>query len=182
MRISNGQLYGSGARTDSVAKIHPGASCTLQIDMDAGTMKAIIDGVDQGIVFSRLKELGTVYPAVGFYSSGRAVSVKRVARLSSGFSSVMGSSSGLAYSNAEMTVSSTTTSNTLAVVGRGFSSGKVLWTYSLDNDSNGGECTCFGVTSTPITKHSYDADHCRMLRACKLLLRNCLARVALTQS
>lgn len=44
-----------------------------ELDMDAGTLRYLVNGEDQGICFTNMNEFGPVYPAVAFYSSNRAV-------------------------------------------------------------------------------------------------------------
>ena len=44
-----------------------------ELDMDAGTLRYLVNGEDQGICFTNMNEFGAVYPAVAFYSSNRAV-------------------------------------------------------------------------------------------------------------
>lgn len=148
------------------SKIHPGDSVVFELDMTgSGNLSLTINGDSQGVIFDGLKALATpIYPAVGFYSSGRSVTISRVVSVEQGFVTALGSTSGLEYSNENMTVSSVASGNTLAVLGRPITSGKAFWEFRLDEDSNTNECTCFGVTQLPVTTHSYDAPNARMLR------------------
>ena len=34
--------------------------------------------------------------------------------------------------------------------------GKGIWEFKLDEDSNGQECTCFGLAIKPVTRSNYD--------------------------
>lgn len=169
VRAYNGQLYGSRARGASRTNIHSGDVVGLEIDMLEGTMKLFINGIDEGVVFDGLRELGTVYPAVAFYGSDRTVSIKRAIKLPSGFDPTLSSPSGLEFTNNNMAVASTTGSKTLAIVGRGAASGKTYWEFQIDEDKAGDECSCFGLTTLPITSHAYDAPHCLAYRACTLI-------------
>jgi len=46
--------------------------------------------------------------------------------------------------------------NEHALVNVGFKSGKGIWEFRLDEDSNGQECTCFGLGIKPVTRSNYD--------------------------
>ena len=55
--------------------------------------------------------------------------------------------------------------NVLAVLNMGFSEGRWRWTFRLDVDLPGSECTNFGATTKPITSFSYTDPHSFMYRA-----------------
>jgi hypothetical protein len=42
--------------------------------------------------------------------------------------------------------------------------GVTTWEFRLDHDSNGGECTCFGAATKPITEFSYTSSSAYMYR------------------
>lgn len=68
----NGNLYGSGKNPDWVATpISYGSVIGFGLDMDAGTLRIWVNGVDQGIAFTGLT--GTVYPASTIYAAGATV-------------------------------------------------------------------------------------------------------------
>ena len=58
-------------------QFHPGDVVRFELDMDAGVCKAFVNGADQGVVFTDLSGL-EVFPAVCFYSSGRAASLVKL--------------------------------------------------------------------------------------------------------
>lgn len=176
IRGYNGQLYGPGKVSGNKSKIHPGDIVEFRLDMDAGTLEVSVNGASQGVCWTGIT--GTVYPVVCSYASraGKKVSIIKVQDISAAarvsgiplnatFDVSAGSSSGLTYSAGNKTVRSTTSSNTLAVVGTSITTGKVTINFRLDEDSHGGECSCFGITTKPISKFSYDGSTCRMYRA-----------------
>lgn len=180
----NGQLYGTGRRGDNRTKIHPDDTVGVFYDADAGTISFAVNAVSQGVCFEGVT--GEQFGAIGFYSSGRQVSLVSIQTgdeaveafgISGAAGTVAGadvadgvfdisasSSSGLSISNGGKTVMSSVSGNTLAVMRCGFSTGVHSFEFHLDEDSRNDECSCFGVTTKPISKHSYDADTCRMIR------------------
>lgn len=66
----NGQLYKNGVAGSSKTKFHPDDIIHFDLDMDAGTLSASVNGVQQGVLFDNLAG-ETIYPAIAFYSSGR---------------------------------------------------------------------------------------------------------------
>eukprot|EP00940_MAST-03C_sp_MAST-3C-sp2_P000395 g395.t1 len=72
-RAYNGYTYNRGSRERTLKKINKGDTVRCELDMDAGTLRYFVEGEDQGIVFTNMKDYGTVYPAVAFYSKDRAV-------------------------------------------------------------------------------------------------------------
>ena len=79
-RAYNGQVYQRGSSAGPrKAKIHPKDIVRFELDMDAGSgeCRAFVNGADQGVIFTGFAG-NTVYPAVAFYSSGRAISLVSV--------------------------------------------------------------------------------------------------------
>lgn len=56
--------------------------------------------------------------------------------------------------------------NAVAVLDHGFSEGVIEYDFKLVEDSRGGECTCFGALTKPITSTSYNSSNNLMYRAC----------------
>jgi len=72
-RAYNGYTYNRGTRATTLRKIYKGDILRCELDMDVGTLRYLVNGEDQGICFTNMNEFGTVYPAVAFYSTNRAV-------------------------------------------------------------------------------------------------------------
>merc|ERR1719174_395705 len=82
-RCYNGMTYAKGrSQAGTKGKIHPNDIVRCELDMTAGTLRFIINGDDQGVVFSNLE--GEIYPAVCFYGSNRAVRLIKLEQLGGG--------------------------------------------------------------------------------------------------
>eukprot|EP00941_MAST-03F_sp_MAST-3F-sp1_P000038 g38.t1 len=77
-RAYNGYLYNRGTRDRTCRRIYKGDIVRCELDMDEGTLQYLINGEDQGIAFTNMNQFGEVFPAVAFYSSGRAVRLLKV--------------------------------------------------------------------------------------------------------
>lgn len=115
----------------------------------AGAITMYINGVNQGVCWTG--QTGkTLFPAIGFYGSGRMASLIRAestvdyAALPP-FDPAYSATSDLAFSNGMHTVTSTGGSHTMAVLSRGFGRGAMAaWEFTLDEDEVGNETVCFG--------------------------------------
>jgi hypothetical protein len=64
------------------------------------------------------------------------------------------------------TATSCTSGNAMAVVGRGFASGRAHWAFRLDRDVVNQECVCFGAVAPPLgADRGYTAPGAYLLRA-----------------
>ena len=54
--------------------------------------------------------------------------------------------------------------NSMAVLNIGFSKGVATWEFRLDEDSRGGECTCFGAVTKPLVDFNYSSSSSFMYR------------------
>lgn len=79
-RAYNGQLYGRSRATSNGTRIHKGDLLRMELDMDAGTLRYIVNGVADAPgtppAFSGLTGL-TLYPIVASYGSGVRVRLVR---------------------------------------------------------------------------------------------------------
>lgn len=75
-----------------------------------------------------------------------------------------GSGSALELSQGGKCVRTPTSSNSLAIATAGFSDGFASWTMRLDDDSNGGECSCFGAAWKPVESREYNSSSVAMYR------------------
>lgn len=57
-----------------------------------------------------------------------------------------------------------TSSNSLAIANVGFSDGFASWIMRLEEDSNGGECSCFGAAWKPVESREYNSSSVAMYR------------------
>lgn len=73
-RSYNGRHYQNGSGQESTRRIYKGDTVRVEVDMDEGTMRYIINGEDQGIAFKNLKGR-SIWPACAFYSSSRKVTL-----------------------------------------------------------------------------------------------------------
>ena len=59
---------------------------------------------------------------------------------------------------------STEGNNSMAILNVGVSKGQATWEFTLDEDSQGGECTCFGAVSKPLVDFNYNSASAFMYR------------------
>jgi len=78
-RCYNGQLYARSVSSGRKCKrIKKGNIIRMELDMDVGTLRYIVNGEDQGVCFTDMNRYGEVFPAVAFYGQDRAVRLLRV--------------------------------------------------------------------------------------------------------
>ena len=74
--------------------------------------------------------------------------------------------SGCTLSNGNMTVRCNSGSGVVVCNNAPFTKGKGAWEFLLDEDSNGGQCSCFGAAMCrPVTSQSYNSNQCWMYRS-----------------
>lgn len=66
-------------------------------------------------------------------------------------------SSGINVTEEGRVVSSTGGDHQFAALGTGISSGSASWEFRLEKDSNGQECSCFGLAILPVELVKYDS-------------------------
>lgn len=77
-RAYNGYRYTLGAcNSSTMAKVNKGDTIRLELDMDEGTMRVVVNEADQGVCFTGMQGY-EVWPAIQFYSSGRIVRVLKL--------------------------------------------------------------------------------------------------------
>jgi len=116
----------------------------------AGVITGFLNGAPQGDLWTG--QTGkTLFPAIGFYGSGRMASLIRAEGAVDytalpPFDPAYSATADLAFSNGMHTVTSTGSSHTMAVLSRGFGRGAMAaWEFTLDEDDVGNETVCFGA-------------------------------------
>jgi hypothetical protein len=187
-RCYNGQLYGPSAHKASGANkspIRPGDRVVMTWDGYAGVVVIYVNGTSQGMCFTGLSS-ATLYPAIATYAANRAgclLRAEEVAELpviapppvaaaaatSSGASfdrSKSGPGSGsLDFSEGDTVVRSSNSTNSLAVVNRGFTGVRASWEFRVVHEEannevrtskgavgGGGSCLGGSIASHGVTR------------------------------
>jgi len=84
IRGYNGRVHQHGSSGRTIEKVHPNDIIRFELDCEAGTVRAAVNGVDQGIVFDDGLVGQEVFPAMCTYNSNRAASFIKLEILSGG--------------------------------------------------------------------------------------------------
>lgn len=76
LRSSDGEVHGDGKQFNNRERVAPGSVVSFFFSSTSRTLRAAVDDRDQGVLWTDIS--GPIFPAVGMWGFGRAVSISEV--------------------------------------------------------------------------------------------------------